>query len=145
MRRPLLVLAMLVSLWPLAVVVVGVAGSSNSTKERREGGESPTAVARLNVLAQRQKSLQQQLDKSPALHGTADPDLASAAEELATDFAAWSAANESQESDARLAGLAAEVDNNVAAFGKGPSEAKLNALNAAVDAYNEALERTRGK
>jgi hypothetical protein len=143
MRRTLLVVAMVVSLWPLALVVSAVANSGSHNADNGNSAEQ-AAESELKALNQRQEALQHQLHSSQALHGTSDESLALTATELSRAFAAWSVKAKPDEQSERVAILASELDSAIAGFAQSPSESGLTVVNKAGTALNQALESARG-
>lgn len=160
MRRMMLILAMVVSLWPAAFIVVSIAngkessggretqtGTSSETQtetssETQAGTSSETvatAKAQLNELEQEQVSLQHESHASPALRGTADPHLTAAARALATRWSTWSSEYGSLEpASGHWATLLVTLDTDLAQLGERPTNASIAAVNADVTALNEA-------
>jgi hypothetical protein len=148
MRRVLLVLAMLISLWPVAVLTnAAIAGSSGSSKRTSDNGtssprtSSPTAgqpdYAGLKRLQDRESQLLQRLHNSQALHGVPDSGIAQAAGQLVVDYQAWRSSNSGLDARAdKIDDLEATVAQRVDTFASHPSQAALNAFNQAVAAYN---------
>lgn len=156
MRRLLLVLAMLVSLWPVAVIAnAAISGASSSSNGSSGNGSStpntaaPSAAqpdyAGLKSLQRREGQLLQRLHNSPSLNGVADNGLAQAADQLATDFQAWESTNAGLDVQAdKVESLEATVARRVATFAAHPSQAGLNEFNQAVSAYNANVRAIGG-
>lgn len=149
MRRVLLVLSMLISLWPVAVIAnAAITGSSSSSKSTSDNGTSnpPSATtptpgqpdyAGLKRLQGREYQLLQRLHNSQALHGVPDSGLAQAASQLVTDYQAWRSNNSGLDARAdKIEGLEATVAQRVLTFTSHPSQAALNGFNQSVAAYN---------
>jgi hypothetical protein len=140
-RRVLLVLAMVVSLWPAAVIAVSVANGS-SKKETTQpssgnGAATPPGYARLKELQGQEEQLLQRFHNSASTHGTADPGLAESAHDLASSYEAWETENGGQNTEADKAeSLEARIAQRVAAFAAQPSQPAMDAFNQAVNEYN---------
>jgi hypothetical protein len=141
-RRALLVLAMLFSLWPVGVIAVAATnGSSNKTEQSSSSGSSPSAPqaddAGLKALQGQEDQLLQRLHNSRSLHGTADAALAEAAGQLARSYESWESENGGLDTKAdKVEGLEATIAQRVATFARHPSQARLDAFNRAVADYN---------
>jgi hypothetical protein len=148
-RRFLLVLAMLISLWPVAVIAnAAITGSSDSSNSTSDSGTSSSPsvnnatasqpdYAGLKRLQDREGQLLQQLHNSQSLHGVADPGLAEAARHLVADYQAWHSSNSGLDARAdKIEALEATVAQRVVTFASHPSQAALNAFNQGVAAYN---------
>jgi hypothetical protein len=155
MRRLLLVLAMLLSLWPVAVIAnAAIQGSSRSSNGSTAKGSTPTTgapsarqpdYAGLRSLQHRRDQLLQRLRTSRSLDGVADLGLAQVASQLATDFQSWESANSGLDARAdKFDRLDVTVALRVAAFAAHPSRPALNELNQAVSAYNANVTASGG-
>lgn len=151
MRRVLLVLAMLLSLWPLAVIAAAAtSGSSSKTEQSGPSSTEQTSpsssnpstpqpdYARLKELQDQEDQLLKRFHNSEALHGTADSGLAQAANELTAEYQSWQSSNSGLNAEAdKVEGLEAAIAQRVAAFGAHPSQSRLDAFNRAVSEYNK--------
>jgi hypothetical protein len=164
-RRVLLVIAMVVSLWPIGLVVA-TAASDSSTDEQTTtqstdttvsdaattaldgadddtGTETPAPepdVTAYKALRRRADKLLKQLEASSSLHGAADTQLARRARNLAADYGAWDDANGQLDSDLhRLAVAERRVAQRVAAFSAAPTQQRLDRFNAAIEQFNRTL------
>ncbi|MGH2798691.1 MAG: hypothetical protein ACRDM0_13690 [Thermoleophilaceae bacterium] len=129
MSRLLLVIAMVVSLWPIGLIAASAATDSSTTDEPAsqstdassgpatstsgDTDDTPTDNGTGSAdasppepddtayksLRRRTDRLLKQLDASDALHGVADPQLGRRARQLAADYAEWDAANGPLDSD----------------------------------------------
>jgi hypothetical protein len=170
MSRFWLVLAMVVSLWPIAFVAVSVAtddsttgqsiapaqgavaeaprGNESTTKGNGGTAQSPSSepdVRAYRALQRRSEKLLKQLDKSSAIRGVDQPSIAGRARALARDYAAWDAANGSPDPDLhRLDVAERRIALRVAAFAAAPSQARLDRFNDEITHYNRTLHDVQG-
>jgi len=144
-RRALLVLAMLFSLWPVAVIAAAATnGSSNKTEQSSPSSSEPSPsapqvdYAGLKALEGKEEQLLQRLHNSEALHGTADTGLGQAAEQLASAYQSWQSSNSGLNAQAdKIEGLEANIVQRVAAFAAHPSQPAMDAFNHAVAEYDK--------
>jgi hypothetical protein len=142
-RRVLLVLAMLFSLWPAAVIAVAATGGSSSkTEQASPSSTSPRApqvnYAGLKTLEGQEQKLLQRFHSSESIHGTPDTGLAQEAEQLASDYQSWQSSNSGQNAEAdKVEGLEANIAQRVAAFAAHPSQSGMDAFNHSVSEYNK--------
>ena len=129
MSRLLLVIAMVVSLWPIGLIAASAATNSSTTEEsasRSTDASSGSATTSspdaddtttdesaggakasppepdytaYKSLRRRTDKLLKQLDASGSLHGVADPQLARRARQLAADDRDWDTANRALDSE----------------------------------------------
>jgi hypothetical protein len=148
MRRVLLVVSMLVSLWPAAVIAnAAITGSSKSSNSAGNAtGATPVGgvnegkqadYAGLKALQDRESQLLERFHNSHSLKGIPDRGVAQAASQLYADYGTWESANAGLDHRAdNVETLEATIANRVAAFSTHPSQARLDAFNKAVSAYN---------
>jgi hypothetical protein len=168
MRRALLVLAMTVSLWPLAAIALSFASDTNTTANASQADDSPdlsadianeyatsgsrSAPARATPPAPqpqvgRLKSLDHRLDRllgdfkhSSSLSGTVDRVLSLRADDLARALADWRRDNAGRDSTAsRFAAAEQRLSKRLAVFARAPTQERLNRFNAAIDSYNRLI------
>jgi hypothetical protein len=151
MRRVLLVVSMLVSLWPAAVIAnAAISGSSNpsnrpanATAVASGGGVNQAQqpdYAGLKGLQDRESQLLQRFHNSHSLKWIPDRGLAQTASQLAADYGTWKSTNAGLDNRAdNVETLEATIANRVAAFSRHPSQARLDAFNQAVSAYTANL------
>jgi hypothetical protein len=137
-RRAPLMLAMLFSLWPVAVVAVAATnGSSKETDSSSNSSAQQADVARLKELQSQEQQLLQRFHNSGAIHGEPDPSLAVTAQELASSYETWESENGGRDSEAdKYEGLEHNVAQRVATFAAHPSQSAMDAFNHAVSEYN---------
>jgi predicted component of type VI protein secretion system len=148
MRRLFLPLAMVVSLWPIGVIAVGVVNAATTQKPASVNSPGttvvparPTDYTTLNRLGQREESLLSRLRNSSALRGVADEGLSRAARTLENDELSWITNDSGRDSRAlNVAQQEANVANRAAALAARPSQARFDAFNTAVSAYNNAIK-----
>lgn len=149
MRRALLILAMLLSLWPIAFLAVSLA-SDNSTISQQSDSSAPADAsgaatsqleARAKALDKRVRSLLNDFHASPSLKGVRDPTLSRQAGRLAQALSNWQASNDNEQLRQLTFGQQ-RVVNAVAAFAHAPTQAKLDRFTASVDDYNKLVDRT---
>jgi hypothetical protein len=164
MRRMLLAVSMVVSLWPVAWIASGViaavskspSSSSDSassthqsdaaqTTSSTEQGGSPTTAATVDVvgfrrLHTREVQLLQQLRTSQSTKGSPDVRLSEGASALVADLGTWESRNTGApalaEKEARLEAALAE---RIAEFARGPSQRRLGAINEAISTFNAVV------
>ncbi len=167
MRRVLLVVSMLVSLWPAAVIASGaIGGSSKSSNSPANATPAPSGdgatgrsavkvdprgnllhgegrqpdYAGLKALNDRESQLLQRFHNSRSLNGIPDPGVAQAASQLAADYGTWESGNAGLDDRAdNVETLEAAIAKCVVAFSRHPSQARLDAFNKAVSAYNKGV------
>jgi hypothetical protein len=172
--RVLLVIAMVVSLWPVGVIAATAASDSStsdepttqSTETASDSGTTTTDganqdssdeststetpppdpdVAAYKALRRRTNKLLKALDASSSLHGVADTQLARRARQLGADYAAWDDANGQLDSDLhRLAVAERRITQRVATFSAAPTQQRLDRFNAAIEQFNRTLRDVQG-
>jgi hypothetical protein len=167
MSRLLLVIAMLVSLWPIGLIAASAASDSSTSEESasQSAGASSGAAnstsgdtstddgsagpqvsppepdyTAYKSLRRRTDKLLKRLDASRSLEGVANPRVAGQARQLAADYADWDAANGELDSDLhRLAVAQRRIAQRVAVFAADPTQQRLDRFNAAIDQFNRTL------
>jgi hypothetical protein len=134
-RRLPLALAMLLSLWP-AAVVVDAASTSKLSASRLEMPARAARVAGLIVLEARQRALALEAELSVA--DTAAPDLAARAARLREDVASWGRAHGGGHAVA-IATAMATLDHAIATLAGDPSPAARIGFERALADYDTAL------
>jgi hypothetical protein len=135
-RRALLVLAMLFSLWPAAVIAAAAAGSSSKGTSSPSGRQPD--YERLKELRDQEGQLVQRLHNSESLHGTADPGLAYEALRLASDYQSWQSSNSGLNAQTdKIEGLEVRIVQRLSAFAEHPSQPALDAFDSAVSEYDK--------
>ena len=142
MRRTLLVLAMLFSVWPVAVIAVAATNGSSNETQPSSSSNSPSTpqpdYARLKELQNQEGQLLQRLHNSESLHGTADAGLAQAAEQLTSEYQSWQSSNSGLNAQAdKIEELEANVAQRVATFAAHPSQPAMDAFNRSVSEYDK--------
>jgi hypothetical protein len=173
-KRVLLVIAMVVSLWPVGVIAAVAASDSATTDEpttqtTETGSASDTTTAdgadqdsadhttstetpppdpditAYKALRRRTDKLLKQLDASASLHGVADTQLARRARNLAADYDAWDDANGDLDADLhRMAVTERRIAQRVAVFSAAPTQQRLDRFNAAIEHFNRTLRDVQG-
>jgi hypothetical protein len=135
-RRLPLALAMLLSLWP-AAVVVDAASTSKLSASRLEMPARAARVAGLIVLEARQRALALEAELSVA--DTAAPDLAARAALLREDVASWGRAHGGGAHAVAIATAMASLDHAIATLAGDPSPAARIGFERALADYDTAL------
>jgi hypothetical protein len=172
-KRVLLVIAMVVSLWPVGVIVAVAASDSSTTDEPtaqsmetstdsdttsgdsdQDAADDTTStetpppdpdITAYKALRWRTDKLLKQLDVSASLHGVADAQLARRARNLAADYGAWDDANGDLDADLhRLAVAERRIAQRVAVFSAAPTQQRLDRFNAAIAQFNRTLRDVQG-
>jgi len=173
MSRVWLVIAMAVSLWPAAWLSVSIATDSSREQAASsqpaadtqsapaddgdapaDGGASPADdesaapeadLDSYKTLRERTDALLKALDRSDVPRGVDNPRLSGRAAGLASDYAAWDEDNGKLDPDLhRLTQAERRVALRVSAFAAAPSQAGLDAFNAAIRQFNATLGDVRG-
>jgi hypothetical protein len=169
--RVFLVIAMVVSLWPVGFIAVSAAtDSSTESASQPTGAPSPaetTPSADANdgsipdagsetsppepdltayrALRRRADSLLKQLDASSAYRGVVDAQLARRAQHLAAAYGDWDRANgELDPGLHRLAGAERRIAQRLAAFAGAPTQRRLDRFKAAIRQFNRTLRAVQG-
>jgi len=166
MSRLFLVAAMLVSLWPAGVLAATFAADSSTTDTGGTSVEQPADtpsepdagasqstpsdeptppqadIGEFNQLAIRVDRLVKRMNNDAQLrHAIPSPRLAVSASALARDLRRWRRENVGLDGEAeRIALRRQQVSQRIAALAAAPSQSRLNAVNTAIEAYNQSIK-----